>query len=415
MNPNIEKGRLLIQQSRYPLAEEEFRKGISNDPEDPIAHALLAVSLSRQKKYDESVQNAKTAIGLAPDLGYCHYVLASVLDDKDQTREAETAIREAIRLEPDDADYLALLGSLLLQQRRWKEALQVVEEGLREDPEHVECANFRAMALNKLGRKEEASASIEGALARDPDNASTHARRGWILLEQGDQTQALENFREALRINPQMVWAREGIVEALKARNILYRVLLKYFFWMSNFSPKVQWGIIIGAFFFIRFLREMGRENPDLAPFVFPLMGAYLLFVLLTWVADSLFNLLLRLDRFGRLALSSEQLLASNWIGGCLFSGFAGIGGWLLMENILLLFAGVGSGLLMIPISGIFRANQGKGRNFLIAYTIGLAGFGMISLGLGLSGFQSASVLGILFFAGCVLSTWISNAVILRS
>ena len=181
------------------------------------------------------------------------------------------------------------------------------------------------MALVKLGRRQEAGHTIEAALARDPDNAVTHANQGWTLLEANDPAKALEHFREALRIDPTSEWARLGIVEALKARHFVYRTMLKYFLWMAKLSGKMQWGVVIGGYVLFQMLRGWANANPEFAPFVWPCWAYTSPLCYLTWIAMPLFNLLLRLNKFGRLALSDEQIRASNWIGGCLL--FVIVGG----------------------------------------------------------------------------------------
>ena len=40
-------------------------------------------------------------------------------------------------------------------------------------------------------------------------------------------------------------WARQGILEALKARHLLYRLMLWYFLWMAKLSEKAQWAVVI--------------------------------------------------------------------------------------------------------------------------------------------------------------------------
>ncbi len=50
--------------------------------------------------------------------------------------------------------------------------------------------------------------TLGSALANDPENALTHANQGWALLHRGDHERALEHFREALRIDPELEWAR---------------------------------------------------------------------------------------------------------------------------------------------------------------------------------------------------------------
>ena len=68
---------------------------------------------------------------------------------------------------------------------------------------------------------------------------------------------------------------------------------------------------VIGAFIGFQVVGQMA----DKAPFLRPLLYAYFAFVLLTWLSPSFFNLLLRLDRFGRYALSADQVRGANVAG----------------------------------------------------------------------------------------------------
>ena len=110
------------------------------------------------------------------------------------------------------------------------------------------------MALVQLGRKDEADHTLGSALANDPENALTHANQGWAFLHRGDHERALEHFREALRIDPELDWARIGIVEALKARYLIYRFMLRFFLWMSRKGTAARWVILLGFVF--------GRRDP---------------------------------------------------------------------------------------------------------------------------------------------------------
>lgn len=404
MSAHFERAKILIQQSRYELAEKELRQELAVSPENSVAHALLAFCLAKQKKYKEATREAQLAVHLTPDLAYCHYILGSVLDDQDRLEEAEAAVREAIRIDPEDADYFALLGNIQFQQRQWSVALGTAEQGLRIDPEHIDCINLRAMALVKLGRKQEAGTIIDTALAKDPENAVTYANKGWSLLEQGDHSRAMEYFREALRLDPQFEWAREGIVEALKARRFVYRLMLRYFFWMSRLSRKAQWGFILGGFIVFRIL----------ALFLGPLVVLYFIFVLLSWIADPLFNLLLRLDRLGRLALSREQVIASNWVGVCILAALLGLSVFLLTRSTTALLATLGCGAMVLPVSGTFKCRPGRGRKILAGYTILLLVMGFTTLGLFLTGSPHTVIPTGFFLLGWLLFTWIANIFIIR-
>src|SRR5262249_14726907 len=158
--------------------------------------------------------------------------------------------------------YWGHLGALHHDAKRFRDALAAAERGLRLDPESPLCTNIRAMALRGLGRKEDAGDAVAAALSRNPEDAASHANMGWNLLHQGKPKPALDHFREALRLRPDMEWARNGVVEALKARWLLYRLILKYFLFMSRLKGRVQWFILIGGYLAYQVVRSISSSNP---------------------------------------------------------------------------------------------------------------------------------------------------------
>ena len=72
MPPTVDRAAMLFQQSRFDLAEQELRQALMADPNDPHAHALLALCLARREEFAEATSEAHTAVGLAPDWAYAH-------------------------------------------------------------------------------------------------------------------------------------------------------------------------------------------------------------------------------------------------------------------------------------------------------------------------------------------------------
>jgi tetratricopeptide (TPR) repeat protein len=401
MSTYIERARLLIHQARYELATKELHKAIAADPDDPIAHALLAVCLAEQKKFDQAYAEARQAAHLAPDLPYVQYVLAFVRFQQDLLAEAEQAVNKAIELDPWDADHFALLAQIKYQQKRWQDALEAAETGLEIEAEHVTCANLRAMALNRLGRGEEAGRALEDALAQDPENAFTHANRGWTALQRGDAKKALEHFRESLRLNPTNDWARAGMVEALKARYFVYRLILKYHFFMSRLSGRSQWFVLIGLYFVARII-----------PFLFI---PYLIFVFLSWTSDPLSNLLLRLNRYGRLLLTKEEIVASNFVGGLILTVMTSAVIAAFTKSPTAIIAAVGCAMIIIPVAGSFNIEKPKPRRAMFIYT-GVMGFLLVAgILLSLIGSELYFLLVPFFVLSFMAFSWIANAINLRS
>ena len=375
----LQRAKLLYHQDRPDQALAELRQHLLEDPEDHEAHAYMGLCLVPAKQFDEAQQHAQQAIHLAPEEPFSYYALAHLLDQRNRVSEAQRAIEEALRLDPYEPAYFAELASLHYQQRRWKETLAAADEGLSIDPEHNVCLNLRAQALIKLGDRAGAATTIGDALSRRPDDPLTHANQGWALLEQGNPKQAMIHFREALRLQPDLEFARVGIVEALKARNFLYRWLLAYFLWMAKLPRQVQWGLVIGFFFGNQALQQLAKANPALAPYIWTLIVCYIAFAVMTWIAYPLFNLLLRLDKFGRHALNQDQTWGANWLGLCLMGAVLSVLAYLTTELAAFLVLAIVLGLLSLPVSAIWRCEPGWPRTTMLVCTLVLLFFGLIA------------------------------------
>ncbi len=380
MGEHLLRGMMLLEQSRPDLAEAEFRQELLESPSNPHAHAYLALCLAGREKLDEATEEARQAIAAAPDLAFAHHIHGAVLRDRNRFDEAASAAEEAIRLEPEEASYHGLLAQVRLDQRRWPSALESAERGLALDPEDTHCRNLRSVALMQLGRKDEARQAADGTLARKPEDSMSHTTRGWTLLDEGRAKEALEHFREALRLRPGNEWARQGIVEALKARHFVYRWMLRYFLWMGKLSRRAQWMIILGFPIGLNLLRGLAGDHPALVPLVTPISIAYTTFAILTWIANPVYTLLLRLSRFGRLALSPDQVAMSNCVGFCFLGAFASIGLWWYAGAEYGLLGVVFFALMIPPVAGIYHCDRGWPRAAMAGLAGVIAAAGVASL-----------------------------------
>jgi tetratricopeptide (TPR) repeat protein len=375
MSAHIDRAEILIQQSRFELAEEQLRLALAQNSNDARAYALLSLCLLERDRHDDATAEARRAIEADPNAPLGYYALAMIEHRRDNHAAAHETIQQAIRLEPWNSHFFGLLAAIEASRYRWQAALDAANQGLEFDPEDVQCNNLRAIALVRLGRKDEAGATVAATLAREPENALTHANMGWTLLHQREPRRATEHFREALRIDPNLEWARLGMIEALKARHFVYRWLLAFFLWMNRFSPRTQLLLILGIVFGHSLLQQLCAGAPVLALVAGPIEAAYVLFVWMSWTAPTLFNLVLRLDRFGRLALSPLEKWASTIAGLCILvaiglatAGVIARGGGRALPFALTaaLFLG-----LTIPVSVAFRFH-GWRQAVMAAYSVGL-------------------------------------------
>ena len=146
----------------------------------------------------------------------------------------------------------------------------------------------------------------------------------------------------------------------------------------------------------------------------------------MTWMASPFFNLLLRINRFGRLVLSREETIASNWFGACLACALISVFGWLLYGSASVWFiAAMIFGFLLLPVSAVYKCPSGSPRNIMAVLAVCTAALGLTAL----AGFcvaaskptvaaakESISLAEgcfSLFLIGAVASGWLTN--ILRS
>jgi tetratricopeptide (TPR) repeat protein len=385
----------LLQQGRYDLAEREIRKHLAQNIEDPDAHAYLALCLINNKKIEEAKKEAFEALALYPDFPFAHFLLSKIYIEEDDYKRAQDSIKEALRVDPYEPQYYETLAMIYFNQGKYEAALEISEKGLQAEPEHVGCLNLRARCLVKLGRKEYANDSFTASFNKDPDNSYTHANQGWAFLEQKNYKGALTHFREALRLDPTNDFAKSGLVEALKAKYLIYKWFLQFIFWMESLGSQARWGLMIG-------LVIVNKIFPPLAPF-------YLVFLVFTWFSDVIFNSLLRLNKYGRHALNDNQRLNSN-----LFLGL------ILMASIALalgLFTGVEPFImislvclgLLFPVIGTHRQGNKKSKKKSAIFMYCLIVVGVIFIGSEFLSLRISNLAGSAFLFGVVGYSWFAN------
>lgn len=393
-----------MQMDRHAEAEGEIRKALAEDPLDPEALILLAICRMEAQQYAEAVDLAQQAVAQEPDAPFLYLVLGQAHFYSKNIPKARLAIIEGQRLEPTNASFHHLRAQIEFYQENWEQALRETERGLELDPEDVDLVNLRAQALVKLKRNADASATLDYALHKAPENSYSHANKGWVAVENDRYDEAVKHFLEALRLDPGNNYARHGLKEAIKGKNLLYRGVLKYFLWMDKMQENGRWAFIIGMYLAYRLVLYVANAVPWLAPFLYPLIALYVVFALSTWIAKPISNLFLRLHPIGKHALDEDEKMGSNVAGA--FAGLAVVAWGISFASGSPLFTNLGivaMGML-IPAGGAYSVPAGTtARRNLLLYGVVMLGCGLAwSLG-GVGGAFAIFALGIFFYS------WVAN------
>lgn len=398
----IDRGITLFQLGRY----EEAIKQLGENPADFTAKYYMMLCFFNLKQYDRAELLTSELLALDPEQPDVFFIKARIANLNGKEANALEFIDEAISMDPEEADYFGFKAGILLEKKKYEEALKLANHGLSLDAKNSYCLNLRAQILTKLDRKEEAGETVENILYDNPEDSYSHANVGWVALEHGDHKKAIEHFRMALQLNPNNEYARSGMSTALKAKNFIFRWHLKYAFWISKQQGKNQWIFIIGIYLVYRFsVKLLGAAG--LSVLAVPLIIAYLLFALGSWMIDPISNAILSLDRNGKFLLDKNEKYSG--IAIVALAATALITGVLFYTTSIDYFAAIGLASLcaMVPLPSSFLRDGKRSRYFAMIY-------GSLMLVVGLVGpFVVADIgdvlIAIIFML--VAFTWLDNFV----
>ena len=217
------------------LTELAFPAEASTEPVSAVglqkARALLseAKALFEAEDYTRSLDLCERAIILAPGQAEAHNLQGLLYDAQDEIRLAAAAYREALRLEPGFSEARENLKEVLAEMAEQDEDLDLTEvyfglpQGSRPVPgPATETAIKRAGALVSRASELEESGDLEGAVAAcekalqlAPNSAAAHNMRGVLYDRAGEPGLAINEYHEAVRLNPRFRQAAANLSEAL--------------------------------------------------------------------------------------------------------------------------------------------------------------------------------------------------------
>lgn len=234
-------------QFRFQPAEAEasYLKAISLDPQSHEAVMLLGNYYRNQKRWSDAEAQYRRAIDLPPKDQDARAALGRLYLAQDDRVRAEKVLLEAKQAAPEDpeayrmfGDYLVATGqldravfefaslhrlhpgdlrvtknyvSLLILYRRLLEATKLNDAILKNNVKDLDALMFRGDILTRQGKGDDAVDVLSGVLKSDPQNGRAHYLLGNALLQIGNLSRAQDEWREALRLRPDLNDARRAL------------------------------------------------------------------------------------------------------------------------------------------------------------------------------------------------------------
>ena len=198
-------------QKRWSDAEAQYRHAIDLPPKNQDARAALArlyFAQGDRVRAEKVLVEAKQA---APEDPEAYRMFGDFLVSTGQMDRAVFEFASLHRLHPDDLRVTKNYISLLIPYRRFLEAAKLNDSILKKNDKDFEALMFRGDILTRQGKSDDAVDALSIVLKSDPQNGRAHYLLGNALLQIGNLSRAENEWREALRLRPDLNDARQAL------------------------------------------------------------------------------------------------------------------------------------------------------------------------------------------------------------
>jgi adenylate cyclase len=141
----------------FKLAKEYAQKAIENDPNEPLAHGVAALTAIYERDFDRAKAEVDRTLALNPSSALAHNLLGTIRSYSGRPLEAIPAIEQAMRLDPAfRPQFLHFLGIAYLLAGKYETAAAMLRQRILLVPNTDFSRAVLAATLGHLGENDEA-------------------------------------------------------------------------------------------------------------------------------------------------------------------------------------------------------------------------------------------------------------------
>jgi len=159
-------------------------------------------SALKDNKLDSGISHLRKAIKLYDAFPSAYTLLGTAYLEQKNWKDAESALVKAASLDSKSAEAYLALGAVFNQTKDYPQAETALLRGLELKPDAPGGHYELAKTYWALGRWQEAAPHARKAVSDIPDLASPHVLLGNILLKENNLQEALHEYQEYLRLDP---------------------------------------------------------------------------------------------------------------------------------------------------------------------------------------------------------------------
>jgi Tfp pilus assembly protein PilF len=188
-------------------AISEYQKALKFDYNVGVLHLRLAAAYIKKDNLEKAVEELKLATKFDPDSIEPHAILALIYSSQKKlelaTSEYEVVLKKASAEDPQNIQIHKSLGEIYLLQKKIDLAEKTYQLILQKSPGDAQAHFFLGSIYDEKGRRQEAINEFKEAIKNNPQYPDALNSLGYVYAEAGinlDQAQGL--IEQALKIEP---------------------------------------------------------------------------------------------------------------------------------------------------------------------------------------------------------------------
>lgn len=202
----------------------------------------LALKLHQQGDIDQAALHYKQVLETEPQHPEALHLLGVIASQTGQFEQAAIFISQAIQYHPKPpAHFYINLGNLRYQQQNWREALHYYQSALELNPEDLEIRYKVASLYESLEEVEQAVPHFLKILEKSPEHPEAleiYNILGMFFQENNQLEQALEYYKQGLKIEPEASELYNNIGSVFEAQNDLDQAI-EYYLLALKHNPDI--------------------------------------------------------------------------------------------------------------------------------------------------------------------------------
>jgi tetratricopeptide (TPR) repeat protein len=234
-------GLIEARQAHYGQAISYYRRALAIDPAFPSLEMNLGLALFKTDQFGEAISAFSAALEKHPGdlrlitlLGMSHYAMGDYLVAIPYLQKATE--NDTQNDNPQNGALRLTLARSCLWSRQYKCAVRSGSEILALSPATAEAAVLAGEALGAEGDTTGGIEQFRTAIRLNPNQPDAHFGVGYLLWTQGQYAEAAAEFQAELEVNPANIEARRCL-DAVSARMKPVQSLIQV---MPNAQPPAQ-------------------------------------------------------------------------------------------------------------------------------------------------------------------------------